>query len=463
MKIRLLTIVCLAAISSLVWGQTPSTLVKVYLNERLGPMNIDRMALGQGGLSEEPMWDNRIAEIRALHPKVIRLFIQEYFDLLPERGRYHFDALDRSVDAIVQAEAEPVMCICFKPAALFPEINQDIVEPNDYEEWERLIYNLVHHYKKRHPKIRYWEIGNEPDIGESGGCPYRFRPENYTIYYRRTAAAILRADPEARVGGPALANARSPILPALMNFCESQKIPLHFASWHIYTSDPRQIRQTIDYVQTELKKHPGLKPETFLDEWNIDLSNPPQDARFQPCFAAEAIWQMKEAGLDYSCYYHIRDYHVSFERFSKFMSSEGNVFMAKWWNRRPQWDGLFDYQNQIRPTYFLFKLLSRLTGERLRIGSVSDKVHGLASWDAKYQLYNLLLWNFSPTPMTVNLTLENPLYDLQVKPIVFDALTANSDENSRLKPETPIKLTRDNAAWEISLEPYGVRFWTLEK
>jgi len=30
---------------------------------------------------------------------VIRLFIQEYFNLLPERGRYHFDTLDRSVNA----------------------------------------------------------------------------------------------------------------------------------------------------------------------------------------------------------------------------------------------------------------------------------------------------------------------------------------------------------------------------
>ncbi len=43
---------------------------------RLGPLEIDRMALGQGGLSEEPMWDGRIAEIRALAPRAIRLFMQ---------------------------------------------------------------------------------------------------------------------------------------------------------------------------------------------------------------------------------------------------------------------------------------------------------------------------------------------------------------------------------------------------
>src|SRR4029077_3371819 len=104
----------------------------------------------------------------------------EYFDLLPKRGQYHFETLDRSVDTILKTGAKPLMCICFKPRVLFPDINHDVVEPNDYEEWERLISNLVKHYRDRPPQgaagIRFWEVANEPDIGESGGCPYRFQP-----------------------------------------------------------------------------------------------------------------------------------------------------------------------------------------------------------------------------------------------------------------------------------------------
>ena len=38
---------------------------------------------------------------------------------------------------------------------------------------------MVRHYKQRGAGIRYWEVANEPDIGEDGGCPYRFTPENY--------------------------------------------------------------------------------------------------------------------------------------------------------------------------------------------------------------------------------------------------------------------------------------------
>src|SRR5215471_4058400 len=190
-------------------AQTQTGQVQVIFSERQGPMQIDHMALGQGGLSEEPMWAERVAEIRALHPHIIRLFVQEYFGLLPEHGRYDFTALDRSVETILNTGATPLMCVCFKPQLLFPAVNQDIVEPNNYAEWEELIFNLVRHYKDKQARIRYWEVANEPDIGEDGGCPYRFKPESYIQYYRHTADAILHGDSEARVGGPALANSHS--------------------------------------------------------------------------------------------------------------------------------------------------------------------------------------------------------------------------------------------------------------
>ena len=176
---------------------------------------------------------------------MIRLFVQEYFDLLPERDRYHFETLDRNVDMIIRAGATPLMCICFKPQVLFPEIDQDIVEPQDYAAWEDLIEALVRHYRERDAGIRYWEVANEPDIGEDGGCPYRFQPESYVRYYRHSVAAILKADPDARVGGPAVASVRSPILPALLDACQQDHVPLHFVSWHIYSSNPTAIGGTV--------------------------------------------------------------------------------------------------------------------------------------------------------------------------------------------------------------------------
>jgi hypothetical protein len=407
------------------------------------------------------MWNDRVAEVRALHPRIVRLFIQEYFDLLPERGRYHFDTLDRSVETILATGAKPLMCICFKPRVLFPKINQDIVEPDDYAAWEELISNLVRHYKQRGAGLQYWEVGNEVDIGEDGGCPYRFKPESYVRYYEHTAAAILRADPDARVGGPALANVRSQIFPALLASAATNHLPLHFVSWHIYSSNPKAVRGTIDYAKELLKKHPSLKPETFLDEWNMDLTNPPLNPRFQPCYIAETLWQMKEAGLDWSCYYHIRDYYVDLDRFTPFMSSKGAAFMARWWNRMPQFDGLFDYQNRVRPAYFAFKLLSRLAGERLRVESTAPAIHAFATQDDTLRMCNLLVWNFSASTATIELRL-NDLLKRRSRHVVLDATAPNDDENQRLRPDPYRNLSDKDLTMTLSLEPYAIHYWSFE-
>jgi hypothetical protein len=455
--VAVLATLCIAS------AQTRTASVRLSFGQSSGPLEIDHIALGQGGLSDNPMWGDRTAEIRALHPRLIRLFIQEYFNLLPAPGKYHFDTLDRSVDLILRAGAKPIMNIDFKPHVLFPVIDQDIVEPRDYKMWEDLVFNLVRHYKQRGAGIQYWEVANEPDIGEDGGCPYRFKPDNYVRYFEHTAAAILRADPDARAGGPALAGWKSPLLPALLDAAASKQFPLQFVSWHIYNSDPLAVRETIDGVKALLKQHPSLHPETILDEWNMSLDHPSQDPRFQPCFIAETAWQMKEGGLDYSCYYHIRDYPVEWDRFEDFMSPHGVMFMARWWNLMPQYDGLFDYQNTLRPAYFTFKLLSRLGGERLGVESGDAAVHGFLTHDTKYQLYSLLLWNFSAEPANVRLQMAGLPGTLVAKRRQLDALAPSNDENARLRPLAGVTVKPGDAPIEVPLDPYAVEFWSLEE
>jgi hypothetical protein len=449
-------------LTTILGSQAQNAQVEVHFPDRLGPMQMGHMALGQGGLSDETMWGDRVAEIRALHPKLIRLFVQEYFNLLPEAGRYHFETLDRSVDAILSAGAKPLLCLCFKPRLLFPQVDQDIVEPRDYDAWEKLIEALVKHYRDRKAGIQYWEIANEPDIGEDGGCPYRFKPQNYVRYYQHTAAAVLRADPSAHVGGPALASSHSALLPALLGFCETNSVPLHFVSWHIYSSDPNAICGTVDYVHSLLQKHPLLKVETILDEWNMDLMDPPRDPRFQPAFICETTWQMKEAHLDYSCYYHIRDWQVDIAQFEPFMSQRGAAFMTRWWNRMPQFDGLFDYQNQVRPAYFAFKLLSRCAGERVRVASTHPAVHGFATRDGRLRLDNVLLWNFSSTPVPVDLACYGVIPGATARHVVLDALPGSTDENLRLKPVQTTRLSSSDWKQSLVLDAYAVHYWSVE-
>src|SRR5262249_2364725 len=194
----------------------------------------------------------------------------------------------------------------------------------------------------------------------------------------------------------------------------------------------------------------------------MDLQTPPLDPRFQPCYILETIWQMKDAGLDWSCYYHIRDYQVDYDQFAPFMSPKGAAFMTRWWNRMPQFDGLFDYQDQVRPSYFAFKLLARLTGQRLRAQSSDPAVHAFATHDEKYQIDSLVLWNFSSTAVSAELIWEGLRKDALVRPITLDDLAPSGDENARLRPGPITRMKKGDNRVKVELDPYAVKFWSFE-
>jgi hypothetical protein len=172
---------------------------------------------------------------------------------------------------------------------------------------------------------------------------------------------------------------------------------------------------------------------------------------------------MKEAGLDYGCYYHIRDYHVDERAFARFFTPRGVAFMAKWWNRSPQNSGLFDFVDNVRPAYFAFELMSRLTGDRLPLASDDEHVHGFATHDERAGLYNLMLWNFSPEPTRVELRLDGLPGGLTAHPIVLDSRTPRPDVNSRLRVSDALRLPpADGKPATIELEAYGVAFWMID-
>jgi hypothetical protein len=200
----------------------------------------------------------------------------------------------------------------------------------------------------------------------------------------------------------------------------------------------------------------------------MSLSSPELDPRYQPCFIAEVAFQMYAAKLDFSCYYHIRDYHVSQEHFGRFMSPHGTLFMARWWNDMPQFDGLFDFQNVVRPAFFTFRLLSRLIGDRLAVESEAGEAqpHLLATLEPSQDRINVLLWNFAMNaPPEVDVALQFHGLEGQWKlwRTVLDASTASNDENHCLRRGADKDLSLENPKFEIKLAPYEVSLITLEK
>jgi hypothetical protein len=339
------------------------------------------------------MIDAHQPQLEQLHPKTIRFFIQEYYDIYPEKGKYNWDQLDKMFDAIVATGARPIPAICFKPAVLFPKVGHFFCQPTNYAEWEELVFQLVKHCKEKKYGVEYWEIGNEVDIGEDGGCPYLFKPQEYLVYYTHTANAILRADTNAKIGGPALADFRSPIGDSLITYCGSGKAPLDFFSWHGYTNDPGFFGRSIKIIKGKLAKYPSLNnTKTMITEWNMNLWQPNLNPYFQAAFILETTKTFQDEGLDIAAYYHIRDFFVDPNEFSPFFSEKGTEFMAHWWNVMPQYSGIYDNQGRVRPTYYAFRWLSLLNGKQLKVAGTNENVKSFATQNGNRM--NILVWNF---------------------------------------------------------------------
>lgn len=381
-------------------AQTSQIELTVDTSQSQRSIDLTRYALGQGGFSYEPMIDGVIPQITQLHPQTIRIFIMEYFNIYPGHNQYYWERLDKALRAIQATGARPIMCLCLKPKVLYPKVDQKVVFPTSWPEWESLMEHLVRHCNDSKLDVAYWEVGNEVNIGEPGGGPYLFQPQDYLTYYTHTVNAIRRADAHAKVGGPTLATWKpgpllgedEPILTALIDYCGKGQAPLDFVSWHLYSNDPKDFRQEVRKVRAMLAKYDTLKNvETVLDEWNMALGGPNMNPYFQPAFVLETTYGFYEEGLSRSGYYHIRDILFDPKLFT-FLSVPTVTSTAHIFNDLPVYLGLYDTEGRVRPTYYALKTLSQMKGERLSIAGAGPDVKGFAARNAG--AVQMLFWNF---------------------------------------------------------------------
>lgn len=358
--------------------------VRVDAAAGLGLLQAYRHTVGHGGINTVPLPSRVVEGVRKLRPRLIRIFLQEFFRVYPDHGRYDWERLDPYMDAFARTGAKIVAAICLKPPVLFPEVDQSLWRPSDVAEWQRLIFELVHRYSVERPLVTHWEVGNETDLGESGGCPYLIAdPDAYTEYYRMTIKPILEAFPAAKVGGPAAASVGNEPLPGLVIRCMKDGIPLDFISWHLYSNDPGQHAAGVLQATSLLEGIPEPRPEMMITEWScgfpaVSLEELAFDPR-RAAITAASILTMMEAGLDASFYYHLWDQVCDPLDFSPFFSTKGIANMVTHWNEIPHRFGLFGVNEEVRPQYFVFQMLGRMGQERIAAQSEAPDLRLLAA------------------------------------------------------------------------------------
>lgn len=180
------------------------------------------------------------------------------------RPVYSWDIVDRIFDTYRQQGIRPLVELGFMPEALsthpepyrhtFPQGSVNGIytgwayPPKDYRKWSELVFQFVRHVRERYGDAELrtwlWEVWNEPDIGYWQGTP-----EEYFKLYDYSVDAVLRAFPDARIGGP---DSTGPLSPRAVEFL--RKFLEHCA--HEHNNASLKIGTRLDFISFHPKGSP---------------------------------------------------------------------------------------------------------------------------------------------------------------------------------------------------------------
>jgi len=314
------------------------------------------------------------------------------------RPVYDWTIVDRIFDAYLQRGLKPYAQIGFMPQALSvkPEPYQhewrpglpynDVYTgwaypPKDYGKWAELVYQWVKHSVEKYGRAEvekwYWEVWNEPNIGYWKGTP-----EEFHKLHDHAVAAVRRALPTARVGGPDTAGRDDPFLRDFLEHClrgtnhatGAKGTPIDFIAFHakgqprflddhVQMGIARQL-QVIDMAMATIASFPELKKTPIV----IGESDP------EGCAACQGPQLGYRNGTMYSSYT-----AASFARKHDLAAKHGvNLEGALTWafefEDQPYFAGFRALaSNGVNlPVLNVFRMFGKMGGSRVAVKSTGD-------------------------------------------------------------------------------------------
>jgi xylan 1,4-beta-xylosidase len=198
----------------------------------------------------------------------------------------NFLYVDMVFDAMLERGVRPFVELSFMPGALASGHNTaffykgNTTVPNDLAHWAELIRSLGEHCVARYgiKEVENWafEVWNEPNLKFF----WAGTQSDYFELYRHAVTALKSVNDRLRVGGPSTAQAAW--VGDLLAFCAKEKLPIDFASTHIYPDDPQAavfgegahysfeevIPRALEKVKGEVKASQFPSLPLYITEWS---------------------------------------------------------------------------------------------------------------------------------------------------------------------------------------------------
>lgn len=242
------------------------------------------------------------------------------------------------------------------------KVKYDVHPPRDYGKWARICLGIIRHYNEGwadgfHYGIEYWEIWNEPDLGN---MMWSGTAEQYYELYRVAATAIKARFPELKVGGYALSQPQSEFLPGFLAYCLEHTLPLDFFSWHTYTVEVERLTANAALMHERLVEYGFADVEVHLNEWNYaDLNDWTQRLWARDSGKARRDTFEKAKGVQ----------GASFCAAALIALQDARVDAANYYDGQPSalFCGLFDYYGVPQKTFYAFVAFNELVKHPYRV------------------------------------------------------------------------------------------------
>ena len=373
-------------------------------------------SFGTTSATTTPMPQKVVEGMVTLQPALIRQFITENFFNHKDTEERDYTVLDKNLQAINSTGADIMAAICIKPKFLYPVVDQTIWKPNNIKRWQGVIEEMVKRYSVENKYVTHWGIGNEVNIGEQGGTPHLItNAKDYFEWYKMTVEPVLKVYPGAKVGGPSWASAIDEMFfDEFIGLCAKEKVRLDFVCFNTYRDNPKIHADKALQLKSVVDKY-GSNIEIYVTEFNMRLFGGDRS----PSIMESAMTSRRAAGLgailhDYhktkcvkTLHYHIFDQFNDPNEFKSFYSQP--YVHSRYWNDEPFRLGLFDFDGNAYPQYFVYKMLYAMAKNEVD-AKVTDpdyeNVRILASRDDRY--VTIFLTNYHPAadPEDITMTLN---------------------------------------------------------
>ncbi|MCI0624009.1 MAG: hypothetical protein L0387_20530 [Acidobacteria bacterium] len=311
----------------------------------------------------------------------------EFFARLPQSN------LAAWVRETAAAGGEPYIKLMPIPKWLWSGGNGFRKPPRDLQGWERFVERLVDHFNNQLKIDARYIVWDEPNGFWEGTT------EDYLQLYKHAAAGLLKANPKARIGGPATSKFNSaigkgnpPLLPTFVQYCAStplpglaERLPINMLVWHTFDAapvSPGQYELEVKAARALLRQH-GYRENVELNvgswaalEQYPELGTNVRDSEFLAAFVVSSVIAMQGAGVDRHAFFNLyEDWRSNREEFSDDI-------------------GLTTMSYVTKAGYHAYRLLGRLKGDYVPL-SVSDPfVQAAAGRDGK--TLRVVVSNFAP-------------------------------------------------------------------